>query len=550
MKVVELISSVIVAEKCRAVFGLLGDGNLSLWAMIHAEGAVPLYTAWHEAAAVAMADAYARSCGEVGVATVTCGPGLTHAATSLISAVRHGSPLVLLVGDLPASDVGGNQQLDQRRFAEACGARFRTLLTPDQASGALRSAFHEARTQSCPVVLSLPMDVQEADVPAGTPYAAAPAYPDIFYPSGTDPSGIEAITDLISASDYPVVIAGRGAIERRTRNAVLEFADSIGAAVGTSLLAKDCFSGHPRNIGVIGGIARGATRRVLAHADLLIAFGASLGYHTTDRGTQMPLARIVRVNTGPASDGDEPPSTIHLRSDAGTAARALRDAVLSRKVQKTGFTDMMMGSEFVPASWPDWPVANDGMDPRRVMRALSAVLPPRVQIACGIGHFWSFPIMYLDLPCGGTFHSTHSFGAIGFGLPFGMGLSVAAPQRPVLIIEGDGSLMQALSELESAARQRLSLVILVMNDNGYGAEAHKMAAKGFDGAMARWVSPDFAAMATLLGGKGVRVDDEADLAPAVKEAFADGGLHLIDARISPSIVSDLYQQTLFGTAIE
>src|SRR3546814_394543 len=125
-----------------------------------------LESAGYGGAAVAMAEAYFRSCGEVGVVTVTCGPGLTHAATSLVSAVRHGSPLVLIVGDLPADDVGGNQQLDQRNFAQACGARFQNLAAPESAADVIRTAFRNARARSRPVVLNLPMDVQEAEAPA------------------------------------------------------------------------------------------------------------------------------------------------------------------------------------------------------------------------------------------------------------------------------------------------------------------------------------------------------------------------------------------------
>src|SRR3546814_5243785 len=103
-----------------------------------------------------------------------------------------------------------------------------------------------------------------------------------------------------------------------------------------------------------------------------------------------------------------------------------------------------------------------------------------------------------------------------------MGLAVAAPERPVLVIEGDGSLMQALPELEGAARQGLSLVVLIMNDSGYGAEAHKMSAKGFDGHVARWPSPDFAALASFFGGTGIRIEREADMAASVEKAFEIG----------------------------
>lgn len=546
MKVYELVAAAIVEEGCHAVFGLLGDGNLSLWGALGRDRKVPIYSAWHEGAAMAMADAYARSCGEVGVATVTCGPGLTHAATSLISAVRHGTPLVLIAGALPSSDVAGNQQLDQRRFADACGAPFYTLTSPDSAAETVRAAFQAAREQSCAVVLDLPIDVQEMELRSDIAYTPAS---DQILPL-PDAAAVDAVVELISAADRPVVIVGRGAMSSGARQAIVLLADRIGAALGTTLHAKGCFADHARDIGVVGGITRGATRRLLAQADLVIAIGATLGYHTTDKGTQLPRAKIVRVDVRPGGGELGPASTLHLRSDAQAAAIALSEALERRQIRKTGFSEVMRDDTFKPQPWPDWPVPADGMDPRRVMREVSKVLPPRAQVSCGIGHFWSFPLMYLDLPERGSLHSTHAFGAIGLGLPFGVGLHVASSDRPVLAIEGDGSLMQALPEFESIVRQKISLVVLIMNDGGYGAEAHKMAVKGLDGAMARWPSPDFVALAEVFGGKGVRVGSATDVAAAVAQGFAAGGLFVIDARISPTVLSDFYRKTLFGTPIE
>src|SRR5690606_32040417 len=182
------------------------------------------------------------------------------------------------------------------------------------------------------------------------------------------------------------------------RDAMLELAEVTGAAVGTSLHAKDRFAGHPRNIGVLGGIAHAVTRQALEQADLVIAFGSTLGYHTTDKRTQLAHAKIVRIDIREATGGDGPPSTIHLRADAAVAARALSAALTRRTLQKSGFVEPGWSNRLPVAAQPEGPFATDGIDPRLLMREASRVLPAEVQVTVGIGHFWAFPILWLDLP--------------------------------------------------------------------------------------------------------------------------------------------------------
>ncbi len=131
MKVYEAIAQGLVAEGCDKMFGLMGDGNMWLWGALGRNREVRFYSARHEAAAISMADGYARVTGRVGAATITCGPGLTHAATPLVAAARHRSPLVILAGEVSARDRHNPQIFDQRGFAEACEARFVRLTSTD-----------------------------------------------------------------------------------------------------------------------------------------------------------------------------------------------------------------------------------------------------------------------------------------------------------------------------------------------------------------------------------------------------------------------------------
>ena len=141
---------------------------------------------------------------------------------------------------------------------------------------------------------------------------------------------------------------------------------------------------------------------------------------------------------------------------------------------------------------------------------------------------------------------TGDFGAIGAGLALGIGVAAGTPERPQVVIEGDGSFFQHLQELETVVRERLQLVVVIMNDAGYGAEVFKMRAKGFDSTLAQWDSPDFVAVSRALGGDGIRLQSETEIGDALNIGLKQGGLYLIDARISPTSPTDRYLKHHFG----
>src|SRR5262245_42206640 len=144
MKVYEAIAAALAAEGDGPVFGLMGDGNLALWGSLARLGKRTIYSARHEAAAVAMADGYFRATDGLGVCTVTCGPGLTQTGTSLVAAQRNQSSIIVLAGEIPAGAKNKLQSMDQRRFVEACGARFHTVTSSGSVTEEIAEAFYAA----------------------------------------------------------------------------------------------------------------------------------------------------------------------------------------------------------------------------------------------------------------------------------------------------------------------------------------------------------------------------------------------------------------------
>jgi thiamine pyrophosphate-dependent acetolactate synthase large subunit-like protein len=545
MKVYEAIAQALLAEHDGPIFGLMGDGNMSLWGALGREPRAKLLSSRNEAGAVAMADGYFRATGRLGVATVTCGPGLTQVGTSLMAAVRNRSAMVLVIGEIPPGDKNKLQSMDQRRFVEACSTRYHSITKPDNVGEEIAEAFYTARVQRCPVVLNLPMDIQERSFDWDFEYRPSTA----FLPKGNDVAGEEALAPIVDAlirAERPIIIAGRGARNPDTKAAIVELADRVGALLATSLQAKGLFAGHDYDIGIAGAYASAPGEQLFADADFVLGVGAELGYYTTEGGLLFPGADVARIDIAPAPAEIGTLPGLYARGDALKTVKSISAMLSARKVQKEGYrTDAMRAvRDAVPK-----PVekATDGLDPRLLLQCIGRALPRNALVTCGAGHFLGFAAMHLPLPDDADIQFSLQFGAVGQTLPLAFGIGAAHPGRPHIVIEGDGSLMMNLQELDTVVRYKQQMVLVIWNDVAFGAEVHKLRAKGFEPTLAAWeTSPDFIALAKAFGGDGMLLKKEDDIGDAIAQGLKHGGLFVIDARVSPSSVSDAYQKIHFG----
>jgi acetolactate synthase-1/2/3 large subunit len=333
---------------------------------------------------------------------------------------------------------------------------------------------------------------------------------------------------------------------------VLEFdarggalADRVGALLATSLPGKGWFGSHEYNIGISGSFASAPTEELCAQADFVLGIGAELGHYTTEGGLLYPSAEIARIDIKHATDQIGPVPGVYVRGDARKAAITLTDMLEKRQVRKPGFrTDATRKILSTPQVPPDPP--KDGLDPRKLMQRLSEVLPDNAIVVAGIGHFWGFAVMHLPLPENAEFLTPYQFGSIGQAMALANGIAAAKTGRAQVLIEGDGSLITCITELETAVRYRFPIVVIVMNDAAFSAEVHKLTAKGFEPSLARWEPIDFVSIVKAFGGDGVVLESEDALGAAVKKGLASGGAYLIDARVSPTAMSDTYRKLHFG----
>ncbi|MET0503183.1 MAG: thiamine pyrophosphate-binding protein, partial [Candidatus Binatia bacterium] len=210
MKVYQRLAADFVAEGVTHIFGIMGDGNMYWIHELDKLGGVKMLEVRHEGAGLGMADGWARVTRIPGVATTTCGPGVSQLATALLTASRAASPLVAFCGEFPSNDDEYLQRMDQAAFAASCETGFIRITSPEVADDCVRKAFYLAKLDSRPIMLSAPMDVQQMAFDDDEPYKPSSAVlpKRVVHP---DPAEIEKAADIIAGAKHPVVLVGRGA---------------------------------------------------------------------------------------------------------------------------------------------------------------------------------------------------------------------------------------------------------------------------------------------------------------------------------------------------
>jgi len=255
MFVHEVIAEEVAATGTDTMFGLIGDANLFMVNSFVERQHGTYVSAVHEASAVMMAHGYACRGARLGVATVTQGPGLTNTATALTEAVRSGTPLLLITGDTAPNNKLNQQTLDQEPFVRATGAGYVLVGAPQDVRSAVRLAVRRAVAESRPFVLNCPTEYQWHVVDAVADDDGADAWPDGEERPLVSDEVLEEAVGVIASARRPLVLAGRGAIGKEQRQAVLAFAERIGAPIATTLRARNLYSAAEGCVGVCGAVA-------------------------------------------------------------------------------------------------------------------------------------------------------------------------------------------------------------------------------------------------------------------------------------------------------
>jgi thiamine pyrophosphate-dependent acetolactate synthase large subunit-like protein len=535
MKVARAVGEALADAGVAHVFGLVGSGNFRVTQALKACGA-RFISSRHETSAVTAADGYATVTGRPGVVTVHQGPGYTNALTGMVEAAKSRSPVLLVAADTPDAWIHSNFRVGQAAMAEAGGIALVRPTTPDAVPDALARAWQLVAGERRATALLLPLDVGEAELDGPLPAIPAARPPAAPAPEA---AAVERVADLAQRAKRPVVIAGRGAVLSRARAEIEEVAERIGAPLATTAVANGLFAGNPWSLGISGGFATPLAAEVIATADLLVAFGASLTRWTTKHGRLIGAeTAIVQVDNDPAAIGVHHPVEIGLVADVRAAAEALGRALEARL---PGQRTPELEARIRDGGWHERPFedasTSETIDPRTLTLALDELLPLERTVVVDGGHFSGWPAMYLRVPDATGFVFHQAFQSIGLGLGTAIGAAVGRPDRLTLAAVGDGCTYMALGELETATRIGEPLVVLVYDDDAYGAEIHHFAGEDVPLDIVRFPARDLAGVARALGAEGVTIRRRDDLS-TVRAWLAGDRDHplVIDARVTPSVV--------------
>jgi thiamine pyrophosphate-dependent acetolactate synthase large subunit-like protein len=525
VNVAELVGRTLAGLGAGTAFGVVGSGNFEVTNALRA-GGVRFVAARHEGGAASMADAYARVSGKVPVLSLHQGCGLTNAMTGITEAAKSRTPMIVLTADSAGSSVLSNFRVDQDGLAAAVGAVPERVHSAASAAADTVRAFRTARQQRRTVVLNLPLDVQAQPAPAppSPPSVPGPA------PVRPDAGSVTALADLLAAAERPVFIAGRGA--RGSREPLRALASRCGALLATSAVAHGLFHGEEFALGISGGFSSPVAAELIVGADLVVGWGCALNMWTTRHGSLLsPHAKLAQVDVEQAALGAHRPIDLGVVGDVACTA----SDILAVAKEREGYRTEDVAARIAAGRWND--VEHDDLsrggriDPRTLSKLLDELLPAERIVSIDSGNFMGYPSAYLSVPDEQGFCFTQAFQSIGLGLGTAIGAALARPDRLPVLGTGDGGLHMALSELDTAVRLRLPLVVIVYNDAAYGAEIHHFG--DADMATVRFPDSDFAAIGRGFGCAGVTVRSTEDLF-AVREWLAGPRTAplVIDAKIA------------------
>jgi pyruvate dehydrogenase (quinone) len=541
----------LIVERLRAwgvprVFGYSGDGINAVMGALRRAREPEFVQARHEEAAAFMAVGHAKYTGGVGVALSTQGPGAVHLLTGLYDAKLDGVPVVAIMGQQERSVLGSEyqQEVDLLTLARDVAAQFaQTVTTAEQLPLVLDRAFRTALATRSPAVVVLPHDVQQEPAPEteqehGVVNTAPTWRPGRLVPQEED---LRAAADVLNAGRRVALLVGQGA--RTAREEVAAVAEKLGAGVATSLLGKPWVD-ESRHwaAGVMGHLGTTASAFVLGNCDTLLMVGTNDPW--TEYYPPPGQARAVQIDLDGRRLGDRYPIEVALPGDAAATLRALlpmldepADRAWREQVESAVRSWRELAAE--RAATPAEPV-----NPERMVAELSPRLPADAQVAVDVGSVTYWYARQLRLPDGVPAHLSSTLASMGCSLPYGLAAKLAAPERPVVALTGDGAMqMLGINELVTVAHRWRSwadprfVVCVLVNRELAEVTWEQREMEGDPRFDASQSLPDFpyAGYAELLGLAGIRVEDPEELGAAWDRALAADRPVVLEVRTDPDV---------------
>lgn len=536
--IAQWVAAQLAAWGVKAVYGVPGDAILPLLAAFEAHPGLQFYSVNHEATAAFMASAYAKYTGELGVCVATSGPGIANLLNGLMDAKKDQAPVLAITGQVASN----NLDTDYKQAADA-----NLLLLPAVGFSGLTAnaaavndllvkALHLSIAQSQPVHLAISKDLWSR--PATQP--VRPPEPYLNTKPQSSPEVIDAVLPLLNQAERPAILAGRGCCGLGPL--LLDFAAHWESGITLTMPAKGIVpDAHPLVLGGLGPGGSEASSRMLAEADLLLIAGATWWpeLYLPDQ-----LA-IVQIDAVPANIGGRIPVAYGLVGDLVHLLPRLQAGLQKREKPCWQRRLQELKADWQATIAPEYEAEGAPVPPGRAIKAIEAAVDADAVICLDVGDH----TVWFNRLFNGTRQKILVSGgwrSMGFGLPAALGVKLAAPDRQVIALVGDGGMAQSLADFSTAVRYQLPIKVIVFKNDWLAMERDRMELMALDYGVTRLHTPDFAAFARACGGKGYTVHDSAELDTVLPSALHSPEPAIVQihtaAPIFPGLVSQLTRE--------
>jgi acetolactate synthase-1/2/3 large subunit len=530
----------LVAEGVEHIFGIPGGANLPIYDAVY-DAEITHIQARHEQGAGHAAEGYAKASGRVGVAFATSGPGATNLVTPIADAMMDSVPTVFVTGQVRTDLIGtdGFQEADVNGITMPIVKHSFMVQDPRYIPEYVHAAFHIASTgRPGPVLIDIPQDLSRADIE----YVEQTGPPNLpGYKPSTEGNikQIRIAAKALANARRPVVYAGGGVVNANASEELRALCRADNLPVTNTLMGLGSFPAPDEQwLGMLGMHGTRTANYAMDEADLIVNIGARFDDRITGKLSEFaPRAKFIHIDIDPAEISKNVPAHIPIVGDAKEVLPKLTEEYLALSPDGSRLDEWWKRIRAWQKEYPlaYEPSSDSQIKPQQMVQTMHKVTGGEAIITSDVGQHQMWAGQYYDFPEPRRWINSGGLGTMGFGLPAAIGAKVAVPDREVVCLAGDGSLIMTCQEMATAVRHEIPVKVFLMN-NGHFGMVRQWQELFWDkrySAVEMGPSPDWVKLADAFGAVGMRVEDKGELEAAMRETLAVEGPALLDVRVDP-----------------
>lgn len=524
----QIVLECLLEQGVDTVFGYPGGSILNIYdALYHYSDKIHHILTSHEQGAAHAADGYARATGKVGVCMATSGPGATNLVTGIATAYMDSVPVVAITCNVGVSLLGRDsfQEVDIAGVVMPITKHSFIVKDITKLAETIRRAFKIAQSgRPGPVLVDITKDVTAAVYE----YEAAVPEPVERVKDTITEEDLSRAVKLIKKSERPMILVGGGAVISNASSELAEFVRKVDAPVADTLMGKGAYDGTKENYtGMLGMHGTKTSNYAVTECDLLIAVGARFSDRVTGNTKKFAKgAKILHIDVDPAEINKNIISDASVIGDIKEVLAALNSRI-EQKSNPEWMSHILEYKEKYPLRIPE------GLSGPYVVRRLYEVTKGDAVIVTEVGQHQMWAAQFYSFQKPRTLLTSGGLGTMGYGFGAAMGAKTGVPEKRVINIAGDGCFRMNINELASAARNRIPVIQVVINNHVLGMVRQWQSlfyGKRYSNTTLQ-DGVDFVKVAEGMGAEGMTVTSREELDEAIRKAFAAEGPFVIDCRI-------------------